>query len=590
MRIVERKAVVSILLFLLAISAFSKSVGGDFVWDDVEVIGKSHGSFRASEIVSALIPPEKETKQARYYRPVFYASIVADKSLWGAKAFGFHLSNLIFHSAATVVVYLMAFFVLRGFKARKPEAASALAGVFFALHPMHVESVSWVAGRTDLLCGLFFFGAFAIHSLPRKNSIFAAAASLFFALALLSKEVALAFPIVALGFDIISRRRLGNKESAVKYGGYLALAGVYLYLRGRAFVNIPDIPAAASGEGGGGIEAGSRILEAAQTLLPAHLYYLNKLAFPFDFNSFITSVPTDALYLASAAALILVLSLAAALSVAKRENVWGFSIFWIFATLGPSSLIAIFPIASTPLAERYLYIPSAGFCLLLGYLITEAALRFRSDKLIPALAIIIALPYFLLSWHRQEVWSADLQLWADASAKSPYHALTHTNYGVALKNAAMPKEAEREFLIALSPDVTDTNEGRAVTANNLGVLYLEREDYRRAEKWFNKAVEFSPNYGLSYYHLGLINFIKGEYTSSESDYRKSLEYLTQMLRFYSSYGRGRLLLANVYLRLGKGDRASEEARRAIRDGIEPILFKEAEEIIRVNEQSRDKKP
>jgi tetratricopeptide (TPR) repeat protein len=70
----------------------------------------------------------------------------------------------------------------------------------------------------------------------------------------------------------------------------------------------------------------------------------------------------------------------------------------------------------------------------------------------------------------------------------------------------------RKFEIALSPEMNDSPRSSAVTANNMGTVYLDRGEYPEAEAWFRKARDYDPGYGGTYYHLGLIYFIKGEIT------------------------------------------------------------------------------
>jgi tetratricopeptide (TPR) repeat protein len=196
-------------------------------------------------------------------------------------------------------------------------------------------------------------------------------------------------------------------------------------------------------------------------------------------------------------------------------------------------------------------------------------------------AVLISLSYLFFTIERQDVWKSNLALWEDTSGKSPHHALPHTNYGLALRDAGRGDEAIRELLIALDPRVKDTETGRAITANNLGLVYMDKEDYKSAERWFRKALDYEPGYGRTYYHLGLIYFIRGEYGDT-SAYRTAEEYLKKTLKIYSSYGRAHLLLAKVYIRLGENEKAKEQAKKALQSGLIEPLSKEAQDILNIN--------
>ncbi|HSC35958.1 MAG TPA: hypothetical protein VLG45_11835, partial [Thermodesulfobacteriota bacterium] len=165
MRFLQKTWLVSLLLFLISLVVYLPSLRNSFVWDDVETIEQSYYTYRASSIGYMFVPPEKEAKEALYYRPLIYASMVLDKALSGVSAFGFHLSNIVSNALSAVLMYLFVLLLLSVFKHEEKYRAAFISGVLFALYPMHVESVSWVSGRSDVLCALFFFLALIFHIL-----------------------------------------------------------------------------------------------------------------------------------------------------------------------------------------------------------------------------------------------------------------------------------------------------------------------------------------------------------------------------------------------------------------------------------------
>ena len=576
MWLIERKAFASLFLFFVSFGVFAFSLKNDFVWDDVQVIEKTYYSFKASRIKSIIIPKIKRSQNlAPYYRPIIFISNVLDRSLWGISPFGFHLSNVVFYSISTVTFYFLMLIVFGEFSVDQKEIKAFLSSLLFTLYPMHVESVSWVAGRTDLLSGLFFFIAFIFHIFSFRKLWFVTLAAFSFFLSLLSKEVAIVFPIVALGFDLLSRKFV-IRNFTLKYTFYALLILLYFYLRGRAFDSVPDLISQSSTSS---TYEGSQILGHLKILLNSYLFYIYKLVFPFEFNAFIGSVPNDIYFFISSILVIFLLCVISVISIIKKKYVNPFGIFWVCVTLGPSCLVAISVFSSTPLAERYLYIPSAGYCLLVGHFIFEVGKRINFQKAALALGFLLSFSYLFFTIDRQKVWKEDLILWEDTSSKATNYAIPHSNYGMALKDAGKKDEAIRELLTALDPEVKDTKRGRATTANNLGLVYLDKEDYKNAEEWFLKALYYDSTYGRTYYHLGLIYFIKGEYGNSVSDYRMAEKYLKKTLEMYRSYGRANLLLAKVYIRLGEKEKARENAERAIRGGLIEPLSIEAQGIL-----------
>lgn len=578
----------AVFIFLVSLALYSPSLKHGFVWDDVEVIEKSNVSFDASNIASVVVPGVEKNKKERYYRPVVYASMVLDNGLWDVTPFGFHLSNLFMNAASAVLFYFAALLIL-GELYGGCRGAAFLSALLFALHPMHVESVSWIAGRTDVLCAVFFFLALIAHILSYRSLLFLIVTALSFSLALMSKEVAVAFPFLVLGYDLVSRR-IWWKSNILRYAVYAGLLLVYLYLRGRAFANIPEMPAGGAGAASGAVGTLGIYLGHAKTILGAYMLYINKLVFPFDFNAFIASIPPGAVYVASAVVVTAALAVSSAVSVIKKENVSAFCIFWILLTLGPSAVISIFGIASTPAAERYLYIPSAGFCLLLGYWVFRAAERRRYRRGAAAFAILLVLLYAVFAYQRQAAWKDDLSLWGDTSIKSPDHPLPHSNYGLALSAAGDGEGALREYMIALSPEMNDSARGKAVTANNVGLEYLQMERYPEAERWFLKALEFDRGYGRTYYHLGLINYIKADVTGSSESLADAEMYLKKVFEHYYTFGRANLILAKVYIKMGERGKAVGEAKTAIKSGLPPALLKEAEDIIVIYDDGGKNEP
>lgn len=581
MRLLRNKWFVALILFLLSFGAYIPSLRSDFVWDDVETIERSYYIFNASSIHSIVLPELQKDRAALYYRPVIYGSMVLDKGVWGISPFGFHFSNVLFNAVSAVLFFFLALLLLKEFNVSEGASAALISGVLFALYPMHVESVSWVSGRTDVLCGLFFFLAFIFHILSYRRLIFLVPAAAGFSLSLLSKEVAVVFPFTVLAFDLLSRR-LGHRDNTIKYAVYFGLLILYSYLRSRAFINIPDlsgerIPGESAAEGA--VSGASEFAGVLKVILGSYLFYFKKLVFPFTFNAFVESVQTGFVSIISSIGVFLTLFAISFFSVMKRRSLTAFSILWVVITLSPSVLVALFGIASSPVAERYLYIPSAGLSILFGYCIFQLGTGMRIKRASWVLAFLLAAVYLLFTVHRQSAWDGRLSLWEDTSRKSPSSPITHINYGMALLDAGREDEALGELLKNFDADMKITDAARSVTANNIGVVYINKEDLGNAEKWFLRAYSYDPDYYKSIYHLGLINYMKGYSDNSEAYYRASEGYLGRALGIRPSYGKAYLLLAMVYMELGDTEKARHNAGLALKSGLTESAARRAEKIL-----------
>lgn len=574
--LINHKAFALVVLFVVSFALFVPSLKNGFVWDDVEAIQENYNAFRTLNITSLVVPRDKKHKRVGYYRPVVFSSMFLDRTVWGLSPFGFHLSNLIFHSVSTVLFYLLSLLLLNEFRIERKEGIAFLSSLLFAFHPMHVESVAWVAGRTDVLCGLFFFLAFIFYLLSYRKFWFLFLSAVCFFLSLLSKEVAVAFPIAALGFDLASGR-YKSRGNIAKYAVCGVLILIYLYLRGRAFIIVPQLTDERIQQF---VSEGSQTWGVLIVLLNSYLFYIKELVVPFDFNAFIGTVPGGGYHLVSSVLVVMLLCVITFVSIKKKEGLTAFSIFWILVTIGPSCIIAISRFAATPLAERYLYIPSAGYCLLLGYFMFKIGSGMKAQKIAWVVGSIILVVYLFFTIERQSVWKDNLTLWGDTTMKSPNQFLPHLNYGGALQDAGKHDEAIREFLVALDPKVSGNKRQRARASGNIGVMYGLKGDFASAEEWLLKAINYDTRYGRPYYHLGLIYFIRGD-RGDYSAYMKAEAYLKTTLKIYPNFGRAYLTLAKLYVRFGENGKARENAKKALRTRLSQSLAEEAEYILKI---------
>ncbi len=537
--------------------------------------------YNASSIGYMFMPPEKEAKEALYYRPLVYASMVLDKALWGVSPFGFHLSNIVFNALSAALMYIFVLLLLGVFGYERRHRAAFIAGLLFALFPMHVESVSWVSGRSDVLCALFFFLALISHILSLRKAGFLLMTGAGFFLSLLSKETAVIFPFTALVFDLLNRSP-GRKANILRYAAYACVLVLFFYLRGRTYINFPELSSERVPGGPAAPEGVSWIagaLGVVKVMLASYFYYYTKLVFPFTFNAFTESAPGGLMYIFAGTAVLGATALGGAYSIWKRLNAAAFALFWIPVTLFPSVLISLTDIPSAAVAERYLYIPSAGFCLLLGCILSHPWKGGGNERASMAAAFLLAASYLFFTVDRQAVWKDSISLWEDTARKSPGSAIPRINYGIALLDAGKEDEALKELFRNFEKGVKINDKGRSVTANNIGVVYINKEDIRNAEKWFLKAYGYDSAYYKSSYHLGLVNYLKGKSGGSRQDFLASEEHTKNALRMRPYYGKAYLLLAMVYAELGDGEKSRENAGLAIESGLTDSLADKAREIM-----------
>lgn len=379
-----------LLLAVLGGIVFYPSLNIYFLSDNISHI------LRASESVAA--------RDFRYFRPLAELSLVADLSMWGMNAFGFHLSNLLLHLANTILLYLLAGQLVPG------RFVARTAALLFLLHPVHSLSIFWISGRSDMLCGIFFLLSLSgFIYVDRSGQQWARRGSLaMFLLALFTKEMALSLPLLLLYYVLVfsegplKHRVLAGIRRTLPY--WLLLAG---YLLSRLWIVGEN---AFSNED----HQFSGILQLAKNLAT----YAGLLAVPgghVEIANIFRAHPGIFLALS----LLVLLAGVISLRWVMRDPLLLF--------FGGFILITLLPVIRL-MMRWYLYIPSLGFCLAVAYLLQILYRRFDLRvRINPAylLTVLLLLTYgFFIRQEQQRWWRAG-EISRDVSGQIAREAQAH---------------------------------------------------------------------------------------------------------------------------------------------------------------------
>ncbi len=612
-RIVKHRAFAAALLFLVSFSVFIPSLWNGLVWDDITYVIAWEPRLKSTKVDYKLFVPSRteEAKADKYFRPVYYASLVMDNRVWGVSPFGFHLTNILLHSAVTVLLYFLILMLFKEFGRGSGESEAFLSSMLFALYPLHVESVSFIAARGDILAGMFFLLCLIFYMLSYRRLYYIILAGVSFYLSFLSKEVALSFPLIILGFDLVSRRMF-RRANIVKYLIIGSLILFYFHIRSGSFMRSIGFMQEHSFRDTGALPGPG---EFVTIFLNTYLFYAWKLIFPYGLNHFIGSIAGgDALHAVIAVLLIAAVTAAFIISVKRKENITAFSLLWIFTTLGPAVLIAVYPLAITRFAERFLYIPSAGFCLLAGYLIVRGGRLTGKRWAGLAAGGLLCASYLVVTVKGQEAWKDNVTFWETAVTRSPDLIIPRINYGEALRSSGRVDEAIRQHLIAVGPGIQATDRGKAMAASSLAADYIQKGDFLNAEKYLKAALEYDPRIEDQYhYHMGLIYLRKNDPAAAGNFLRKAVEiapgnakahyllgtayfmeaeadgsadkYRLAVNSFKSAIGHdandinAHIRLARAYLALGERENARREAGYALSNASDPAAVRSAESVL-----------
>ncbi|TMQ58341.1 MAG: tetratricopeptide repeat protein [Candidatus Eisenbacteria bacterium] len=521
------------LVLLAALLPYWRSLGYDFVWDDKVMIGPQLDLRHPGDLGRLWRTPfdtllRDPALDRTYFRPVVLLSLAADRAVYGGNPAGFHLTNLIWYALACLFLWLFAWEM-----SGRPIPA-AVGACLFALHPAHPESVCFIAGRTDVICGAFLFASLwaAARWGPRiRNELGKLLpASLLLLAALWSKEVAFfasPLPLLALW---TRDRRIGS--------GGLARAAVPLLLSiGVAWVSRVAVlgphmlPTVSPVEGTG---------PALLTSVSVVARYLPLLLFPVSLSArHEVPVLTGPDWVFAAGLLILLAIAVGFLLLVRRRSRWAVPLFLFASTLVPLCYVRI--IAGALLAERFLFLPSGALALGISMLPGTSG---------PYLAGIAA-PFFLaLLLPRVAIWKNDATLYSSMlrdSPNSPYvHAVLGGYYYQKRDLARAIEHHKRAF--ELKPEFTES-------LLNLSAAEEESGQVDSAFAHARLLLRLRPGYAAAWYALGNLHVRADRPDSAVSAYRESL-------RLNPDFAQAENNLGVVLERLGRTEEAIAHYRRA----------------------------
>lgn len=418
----QRPRAVVLLLLLAVACAYANALSNDFTYDDIPVV-RDNRNLRGVDRIPALWTGSwwDPDSPYRHYRPVTLTSFALDHACWGRAPFGYHLTNVLLHALACVLLYrlLLALF-------RRPDLAF-VAALLFAIHPLHTDAVSSIVGRAEVLAGVGVLLALLAHrqaltATGGRRWVWCAAAAVATLLGSLAKESALVAPGLLLAADLCApvpgtrgRTLAGVTAGAGAIAVFFALRFAVLGTLGAGYAIYTEM----------GVDAGVRIPRALAAL--GHGLRLHVAPWPLSADTAVNQradllpIPwSDPAVWGSVLALLALVGLA----VRCRRNAGPlpFGAAWFLLAVVPGC--NLFVQIGIVFAERLFYIASIGPLLLLA----EGLLRLRGDSddgrhaAARRLAFVVLLTIVgaggaLLTVSRNEVWRNNLSLFEDMTAQ-----------------------------------------------------------------------------------------------------------------------------------------------------------------------------
>jgi len=442
-----------LLLLILSSSIFINSVKNEFVWDDVSLIAENM-TIRGTGSLGKVFTSHywdlggDNDRISGNYRPLTVASFMLNYQLAGSSPAGFRIVNIAIHSLNTCLVYVLA--LLLGV----PSLYALAAGLIFAVHPAHVESVVWITGRCELMActGLLSSLCFFLQFRKQRELKYYLLSLFMFIGAVLSKESAFALIPILLCYEIITLQPKQMKIGVLfrrlwRIVPFIVIAVVFLWLRYRIVGAIAD-----QGSAPGFFFQGNTGQDIFVTMVKVFAYYWLLLGFPLKLSAHYdqTDFPVPASLLDSSFVLSLSLHLLLTVFIVfmyKREkSIIAFAAAWVYLALLPYSHIIHF---EWLMAERFLYIPSVGFVIACVLLIPQKTGWAGVKSPVSILLLLCVLVFFGFRTAKRNCdWRNELSLFGALARAKPDLLGARIGYGNALLKAGKYEDALVEFKAA----------------------------------------------------------------------------------------------------------------------------------------------
>jgi tetratricopeptide (TPR) repeat protein len=603
--------ILMLLIAAVCFAVFYQTTGFDFVADDWRLIYDQKdflGNWGSLKAVFTQPFPAETYEPIPYYRPMVTLVNFLNNQFLGKTTFQYHIVNLGFHILNALLLYLLLLILF------KRELFSFLAALFFAAHPVHTTSVVWISGRTDLiacffiLLSLLLFYRRKVHvGTPRIVLYWGAV--LAFVLALFSKGMALSLPLFLLVWEYVSHRNSvgreasGNEKPAYKaLVPFFAAAVLYLVVRISVLGNL--------GTGQPSVTTG--LFQRFLTAFAIYFFYFKKFVFPLyvSFSPRVLTITSliSLKFWGSLIVFAVVLGLGLSLRRVSREI--SFGILWILVALIP--VLNLVPLYAS-VKEWWAYIPSLGFCLILGRIaemavswegrLLEIKLPKRRAKMVETeeegtrdvappssdeesqgessvvgdtagvqeetcpswnrlviraghlFSLLFALILVLYAFRMQSgasMFRKDYFLWRDTSQAAPYDAAANLAFGKILLRKGATRFAKMAFQKAVAAD-SNSAEAR----NQFGMALDMTDQSDSAMVQIKAALRLKPDFADAYNNLGILFGKKDEPDSAITAFQKAVEVDPTFFQPWKN-------IALIYYDRGNYEEAYKYFERALR--------------------------
>jgi tetratricopeptide (TPR) repeat protein len=578
-----RTILFAVLLGLITIAVFWPSGRFDFLSLDDKVYVTANPRVQKG-VTAAGLRWAFTNFDSGTWHPLTWISHMLDYELYGLWAGGHHLTNVLIHAATSVLLFLV-LNAMTGFL-----WGSGLVATLFALHPLHVESVAWVAERKDVLSGFFWVATMGAYYLyvkkPGASRYLLVLACL--ALGLLSKPMLVTLPIVLLFMDYWPLRR--HEKPTTLFDDPVRTYPFFRHTCSR--LTVEKIPLFVLSLAAGVLALiGQQRIGAIQTMevfpfrerftnaIVSYVWYIWKTILPLDLAVYYPHAGMPPSWKWMGALVILIAVTASVLRWACTCPYLLVGWLWYMVTLLP--VIGFVQIGAQAMADRYTYIPLIGLFIMVVWRAYDAAGERKYSRTALAVFFPVVIIALMLSTANQlNYWRDSRTLYGHALAVTEDNYLVHNNLGNELAGAGDMDEALAHYLeaVRIYPDYADGHynlanafarigqDDQAVyhyleairikpdhdkAHNNLGITLARQGNLDKAMEYFSETLRVNPDASDARYNLGSA-------LASQGKYNDAIAHFTEILRQNPGATQARVRLGKAYWLSGDREKALKE--------------------------------
>ena len=498
---------ISLLLAIGTLAAFWPVMHCRFVnFDDPEYLDSPQvrAGLTASGISWALT-----ATRAGNWHPLTWMSLMLDRTVYGDNPAGYHVTSLLFHIASVILLFLLL--------ARNTGSLwrSGFVAALFGIHPLHVESVAWIAERKDVLSTFLMMltlWAYVLYT-KRPTLIRRLSSIVLFTLGLMAKPMLVTLPFMLLLLDYWPLGRFkARRKNQPPVGRQLVIEKMPFFILAVASSAITYIAQRAGGAVASleHLTLGYRVENA----LLSYVGYMGKMAWPAKlafFYPYPRHLPS-VIAVAGVGALLAVIT-ALVIRNGKDHPYLAVGWLWYVGTLVP--VIGLVQVGHQAMADRYTYVPLIGLFIAIAWGASDVALVRR---ILPALAGIVIVALGMLTWRQAGVWQNSLSLSKHAIAATKDNYEAYCMLGEVYTEGGKPEQAVEQFSAAvrLKPNNALIHTGLANALANEDKLDAAAVEYK-------KAILLQPNYSAAHYNLGILYARQGTFDEAIEQLSKVAE-------------------------------------------------------------------